>query len=137
MATPKTITDGTTPFDEANLNKFLSSDGSKVQVKVYHAHIRYNGASWIVDSAEDAAGLVSGDLAWSTDHLVITLSGFTNVPIAMVCAVSTATTPPNTPMVDAISNTQINVYFFDGQNPPVADTTQGTDMDFNIIIIGF
>jgi hypothetical protein len=129
------MTDGTTSLNEANMNKALMSDGTKIQVKVYHAHIRYNGASWEVVAADDSAGIVTGDLAWSTNHLNITLSGFTNPPIAVVSPNSTGTTAALIPAVDVTSNVQMQVYFFDYAG--TVDTTQATDMDFTIILMGF
>jgi hypothetical protein len=140
MATPKFVTAGTTPFKEADMNKALQVDGTKIQVKTYYGRIRYNGATWEVVAAAtaDNAGIVTGDLAWSTDHLNITVSGFTNPPRAILTPVSTGTTPARAPMQSAAStNVQVQVYFFDGANPPAADTTEATDMDFNIFLIGF
>lgn len=135
MATPKFVTDASTAYTEANMNRGLMSDGTKIQVKVYHAHILYNGASWEVVAADDSSGIVTGDLAWSTDHLVITVSGFTNPPIPVVSGVSTTTTPAEMPQADIASNTAIHVFFFDDAHANVS--TEGTTMDFTIILIGF
>lgn len=137
MATPKFVIAGTTGYSEANMNKALMSDGTKIQVKAYHAHIRFDGANFIVDSADDSAGIVSGDLTFdiTADELRITLAGFTNLPIAMV-------SPHNgnafyNVKAGANSATRMDVRFYAIADGAHILSNEDTNMDFNIIIIGF
>jgi hypothetical protein len=139
MATPKFVVAGTTAFKEVNMNRALISDGTKVQVKVYHAHIRYNGASWEVVAAttDDNAGIVTGDLAFddASDTLRITLSGFVNPPIGVG-------TPHNVDAaynikMGANSNVRMDVKFYAISGGALITTNSDTNMDFNIIIIGY
>lgn len=137
MATPKYVTAGVSAWSEAVANRALMSDGAKVQVKVYHAHIRYNGADFIVDSTDDSAGIVTGDLTFdiTADELRITLAGFTNLPIAMVSPhnVNTAYEVK----AGANSATRMDVRFYNIDTGAHILTNEDTNMDFNIIIIGF
>ena len=87
-ATPVIMTDASTPLNAANLNKYLNvGNADKAQAKMLYAHIKWStGTTFIVDSAEDSAGLVDGDLSWDggNDRVDIAhTSEFTNVPIAL------------------------------------------------------
>ncbi len=139
MSTPKFVTAGTTAYTEANMNKAIQSDGSKIQVKAYHAHIRYNGASWEVVTAttDDNAGVVTGDLAFddASDTLRITLAGFTNPPIGLPSAHNIDTA--YNPRAGANSNVRLDVKFYAISGGALITTNSDTNMDFNIIIIGF
>jgi hypothetical protein len=130
----KISTDSSTDLDEAILNKYVSLDGTKTQGEMNYAEITYNGASWEVVAASDSCDIETGDLAWSTDHLVITLAGYTNIPCAVMSPVSTTTTTALLPEVDPQSNTALHIYFFDDAHANVA--TEATTMHFTIIIIG-
>ncbi len=133
MATPKIITDGTTELKEAELNKFVAADDAKVQCKMNWAHVRYNGTAWEVVSGEDKAGIASLDLSWDGvgTALDITLSGFSNPPIAVVCPASASAVIPK---VKAVLANKLTVEFYDFTGAEV--TTEGTTMDFNVILIG-
>lgn len=128
------VTDGTQDVDAAVVNLFTNAGGTKTNVSILFAHIRYTGAAWEVVSTTDSAILESGDLAWDTDHLEITLDTYTNTPAAMPGSVAAGGTISNRAQVDPISNTQIDVYFFTSDGTP--DTTEGVDMDFMLILIG-
>ena len=139
MATPKFVEAGTTAYKEANMNRALMSDGSKIQVKVYHAHIRYTGAVWEVVTAttDDNAGIVSGDLVFddASDTLRITLAGFTNPPICIPSAHNIDTA--YNPKAGANSNVRMDVKFYAISGGALITTNSDTNMDFNLIIIGF
>lgn len=136
MATPKAMLDGTTPLNEANLNLFVTP--TKIQVKLIYAHVRYDGAAWEVDAGVDSAEIVTGDIALNggTTTLEITVAGFTNVALAVV----------STGLVDSAyyvkgegqSATQVDVGFYNiDTGARIVTGVADTDMDFDIIIIGF
>jgi len=137
MATPKYVTAGVSGWAEAIANRAIMSDGTKIQVKAYHAHIRFDGADFIVDSVDDSAGIVTGDLTFddATDTLRITLAGFTNLPIGMVSAHNVDVA--YSPKAGANSATRMDVKFYDIDTGALILTNSDTSMDFNIIIIGF
>ena len=136
MATPVTTVDGTTVYNAANMNKYLTSDGTKTTVKVWHARVRYNGVSLVVESTVDSAGITSGALAFNagTTAIEITLSGFTNPPVAVLTpTTATAYTVKPTGM----SNVLATIQFFDiDTGAQIVTGALDTDMDFQIMIIG-
>ena len=131
MATPEVITDAVTPLDAANLNLFVSAEG-KLSVKVWYAHVRYTGSVWEVDASVDAAGLVSGSLAWDTDHVELTLTGFTVGPLPQTTPGATAAYPGHKVVVE--SATTISIYFYDAAD--VLITTEAAAMDAHVLLIG-
>ena len=138
MATPATMVDGTTPLNAANLNKYLASDGTKIQVKVYHARIRYNGSSFVVESANDSAGIVTANLTFvgGSTTLEIAISGFTNPPSVQVTP-NLINTAYNV-KAKGTSNVKVEVGFYAIANGARITTGTGdTNMDFHILIIGF
>lgn len=132
MATDVGYADGNAA-SAAILNKALFSGASKLQCKVLWARIRYNGSSWEVSSSADSAQLVTGNLAWSTDHVNITISGFTATPIVLVSPTYTSGVS-RIPHGIGTSSTQAQLWFYDYAG--TLDNTQGTDMDAEILIIG-
>lgn len=131
MATPEVIVDATTPLDAANLNKFVSAEG-KLSVKVWYAHVRYTGTIWEVDASVDSAGLVSGSLAWDTDHVELTLTGFTTGPLPQVTPGAVGAYPDHKAVVE--SNTIVSIYFYDASDTPI--TTEAAAMDAHVLLIG-
>lgn len=119
----------------AILNKALFAGASKLQCKALWARIRYTGSAWEVSSSADSAQLVSGSLAWSTDHVNITLSGFTAIPLALVSPTYLAAIA-RAPQAIGISSTQVQVWFFTHATTPVVDSTQSTSMDCSLLIVG-
>jgi hypothetical protein len=129
------MVDGTTPLNAANLNLFLTT--TKIEVKIIYAHIRYNGASWEVDSGVDSAEIVSGDISFNgtSDSVEIVVAGFTNIPLAI----------PSPGLVNSAfytkaegqTTTRVDVRFYNIDTGAHITAAPTTDMDFNIIIIGF
>lgn len=136
MATPKVVTDGTTVWEEAELNKFLSSDGTKIQVKTYHGRIRYNGASLEISGSIDSAGMVSANLAFNAGATAIelTIAGFTNAP-AIQTTKSLLTSYETVP--STVTNTLITFQFLDNAGAQIVTGAEDTNMDFHVFIIGF
>lgn len=140
MATPKGVTDGSaaSAYEESVINRFLLSDGAAIQVKVWHARIRYNGSAQVVEPAYDSAGFTTGALAFDAGNTEfdITLSGFTNPPIAILTPVGGATV--YYPKVIATTNVLLSVAFFDvDTGAKIGTGSLDSDMDFNCILIGF
>lgn len=136
MATPVTTVDGTTVFNAANMNKYLTSDGTKTTIKVWHGRIRYNGASLVVESTVDFAGVTSGALAFNggSTSIDITLSGFTNPPVVQ-CTPTNLTSYPTRPTT--VTNVLCTLQFLDvGTGAQIVTGVLDTDMDFQITIIG-
>lgn len=134
MATPQVIQDGVTPLDHSNLGKFINAEG-KLDLKMWYARIRFNGASWEVVAAQDSAGITTLGLNWDTDHVEITLTGYTTLPLP-VPAPAFESGVATHPIIKASpeSAALISVYFYDEAN--VLQTTETTLMDCNIWIIG-
>ena len=137
MATPAVFVDGTTDLEAANLNKFVSAGGTKIQVKMYYARITYNGSNFVVSSDADSAGIVTGDLTYdgTSDNLRITIAGFTNRPVVMVSPVLGATNLEV--KAYAQSTTRVDVEFYAVSDGTKVTGGAVTTMDFHIIIIGF
>lgn len=134
MATPITIVDGTSEFEAAVVNKFIASDGSKVNVKNYHASIRHVDGDFEVNAGIDSSGIVTADLFFNTgtDLLEITISGFVNPPTVLV---SSAVGSTYFVKASASSNTLVTVGFYSAMA-----TLVGTPDDFmscSIIIQGY
>ena len=106
---------------------------NKTKAKLIWAHIRYTGSAWEVVSTTDSAGLVSGNLAWSTDHVNITLSGYTAIVPAFATPVYNAAVAL-IPQITPSSTTQCQVHFVDYAGVRV--TTQATTMNCTILLLG-
>lgn len=106
---------------------------NKNNVKICYARIRYTGSAWEVSSSADSAGIVSGNVAWSTDHINITLSGYTAAPVVVV-GTTYVSGVARIPHGIGASASQAQVYWYDYAGS--LDSTQGTDMDIQVIIIG-
>jgi hypothetical protein len=135
MSTPKICTDGTSAFEEAVMNKYIGAgDANKVQVKVWYGRVRYTGSAWEVSSSYDSAGLTTGALAWSTNQLQMTLSGFSNVPI-IVATPEAADTNLNV-KAHGSSSTLAILRFYNIDTGALV-STEATTMEANVIIIGY
>jgi hypothetical protein len=135
VATPKVVTDGTTEFEEAAINKFIAAgEANKVQVKVWYGRVRYTGSAWEVSSSFDSAGLTTGALAWSTNQLQMTLSGFSNVPIILATPEAVDT---NLNVKAHCSSSTLAVVRFYAVADGALVSTQATTMEFNVLLIGF
>ena len=137
MATPATIVDGTTVFNAANANKFISSDGTAIQVKMWHARIRFDGVNTVVEPTFDSAGFTTAGLTFQSGPTEVdaTLSGFTNPPIITVTPQgSTAYTVK----LIAVTNVLATFGFFDiNTGAKIATGTEDSNMDFHVQAIGF
>lgn len=137
MASPKLVTDGVSEWEEAVANRALMSDGTKIEVKVWHGRLYYSGADTIVHASVDFAGVTSAAVVFNAGDTTfdITLSGFTNPP-AIILTKSTPsayephlfTTPTNVLARVGFSNIDTGA--------AIATGTEDADMDFNILIIG-
>lgn len=136
MATPVTTVDGTTVFSAANMNKYITADGTKTTIKVWHGRVRYNGVSLVVESTVDFGGLTSGALAFNggSTQVEATLAGFTNPPVVLLTPTNATsyTVKPTT-----VSNVLAAIQFFDiDTGAQIVTGVLDTDMDFQILIIG-
>lgn len=137
MATPKLVTDGSTEFEEAEMNRALMSDGTKIQVKTWHGRLHYDGADVVVDSGVDSAGVTSGAVVFNGANTAfdITLSGFTNPP---VCVFGKGSASAYEPFIISRTNVLLRIGFANiDTGAQIVTGTEDTDMDFDIIIIGF
>ena len=94
MATPKTVTDGSSDLDEAVLNLFLRA--GKLQVKVNYGTIKFVAATNTptIDATFDSDGeVITADLAYdAAGNITITLSGFTAIAVGLLTIYSNAST---------------------------------------------
>lgn len=138
MATPKIVNDGVTPFNEDNMNLFIAGNGVKVQIKVNYAVILESGAAPIVSPSNDSCGIVTGDLTYDggPDVLEIAIAGYTNPPVVIATPLVGANT--YNVKAHAISNAEINVWFFDiNTGAQIATGSYESDMKFNLLVIGY
>ncbi len=110
----------------------MISSNAKLDIKLLYARCRYTGTVWEVSTSNDSSQIVSGNLVWSTNKLTIALTGYTAAPIvqATQCLVAT----PYHIQAIATSSTNIDVQFYDLAATLI--TTQGTSMDFNLLLLG-
>lgn len=139
MATPRTVIDDSTPFDAAHMNKFISGDGAKVEIKMLYADIVYSGGVLVVDSGVDSCGIVSGDLTYNvaSDTLRVTVAGFVNKPHVQTSR-KLGSTNFNV-AGKAFSNTRVDVEFYDQADPGTKETPGGetSAMNFMLLIMGY
>jgi hypothetical protein len=133
----KILTDGSSALSEDILNKFIGvdqSDAAKRGVIMKYARINYTGSAWQVVSTYDSAGIVSGNLSWSTDHLIIdvTSGAFTKYPVVIATTTSDTTTAFYQVHAVCTSATSVSIYFTNYSSSVI--TTQATSMDFQIMI---
>jgi len=130
------VTDGSTEFKAAELNKFVAGNGSKLGIMLQYARIAYTGAAWEVVAGTDSCDIASGDLTWNAtpDELEITLAGYSNVPVVIATPVATGNTIHPILKAHAASKTQAVVRFYDEANTQI--TVEDTDMAFNLMVIG-
>ena len=131
MATPIVAVAGN-PITAATMNKYIASGGGKSSVKMLWARIRYTGTAWEVHGSTDSAEIVSGNLSYSTDKLVISISGYTVIPVPLVSP--TFTDAMFWPKAIAASLTTIEVAFYNDAGARQA--TQSSNMDFSLVVIG-
>lgn len=137
MASPKLITDASSAFEESVVNRALMSDGTKVEVKVWHARIRYNGSDTVVESSVDSAGFTSAAVVFNSGDTTfdITISGFTNIPVASLTRVGISSYEP---VLTSATNVLLKAAFTDtSDGSQIVTGTEDTDMHFDIILIGF
>lgn len=134
MATPTVMTDLSTSLRASDLNKYLAAGGGKITCKVVWVRVRYNGSAWEVHSTTDSVEIVSGNVSYSTDHINITISGFTVAPVVMVSPALVNTDAAYWPKALATSATQLQVAFYNDAG--VRQTAQSTNMDCYLIALG-
>ena len=133
MATPKPVTTGNTDITaEATWDQYLATPGAHA-LKLVCGRIRYTGSVWEVQAATQSLELVSANVVFSTDHINITLSGFTRAPEVQATPVFTAG-GILLPVALAPSASQVQIYWYDFAE--VLQTVQGTKMDAYVRILG-
>ncbi len=128
------VTDG----DDATaalVNQFMAAPASKTAVFHWYGRVHYDGASWVVDSATDFAGLTSGALSWNgtNNELEITLTDFSAAPLVQASepAVDTAY------KVQGHASTSVLAALrFYNRTTGALITTESTDMDAMVSITG-
>jgi hypothetical protein len=139
MATPQIHTDGSTDMEEAVFNQYLSAGGNaKVNVKMVYAHIRFNGASLEVVSTTDSSQIVTGDLTFNGGNtsVEITLAGYVNPPL-VIASPNSAVLTAHGVKGTASSNVLAEITFYDEPSNQITTGSLDTNMNFNVLIIGF
>ena len=133
MATPKPVTTGNTDITaEATWDQYVATPGAHA-LKFVSGRVRYTGTVWLVDASTQSLELVSDNVAFSTDHINITLSGFTRAPEVQVTPVKTAS-GVLIPAALATSADQVQIFWYDFAG--VLQTSQGIMMDAYLRILG-
>lgn len=131
MATPIVATAGNA-ITAVTVNKYLAAGGGKASAKVLWARIRYTGTAWEVHASTDSAEILSGHLAWSTDKLVVTVSGFTVIAAPVVSP--TLGNAIYWPKALGASSTAVHVAFYNDAG--ARQTVQSSNMDCTLLVIG-
>lgn len=128
--------DSTTELNAAALNQLAAVGGGKLGVHIWYGRLTYNGASWEVVSTTDSAKITTGALAWdgTDDQLEITLTDFSTAPVVLATPAADADTN-YTVKAHATSSTEAVVRFYN-IDTGAKITTEATDMDVNVLIIG-
>ena len=137
-ATPKTITDGSSDLDEANLNLFVR--GGKLQVKFNYLVVFFEAAgnAVIVYASRDSDGeIVDGDLSWNAGSTLIdiTLSGFSAPPVGIATMRLNGATNVEKVHFNATAAATAELYFMSSATPGAQVDPDG-DVYVNLIIIG-
>ena len=133
MATPLVVQPtGTDVTAATTWAQFFAFPG-KHAVKGVYARVRYTGTLWEVHASSDSQELQSANLAWSTDHLNIAISGFTVAPRCQVTPIRTAS-GILLPAALSASDSQGQVYWHDAAFTLV--TSQSALMDADVLIYG-
>ena len=131
MATPKIAADGDA-VDEAHITKAIQAGDGTLNTKIWGGRIRYTGTAWEVFPTSFSTGVTSGAIAFSVDHINITLTGFTQAPV--VIATPTLGATRFRPEGIGSSNVQAQIQFKNAAD--TVQTTQTTDMDCQVMIWG-
>jgi hypothetical protein len=120
----------------AKVNQFVAAADGKLSVFMKYARIHYDGADWVVDSATDSCGIVTGDLAWNgtDDQLEITIDDFADPPVIIVTPTASADTVYNVKAQCTDATTAV-IIFYD-IDTGAQETTEGTDMDVQVLLLG-
>lgn len=125
--------------DDANaakMNQFVAAADGKLSVFMKYARVYYNGSAWVVDSASDSCGIISGDLAWNgtDDQLEITIDDFADPPIIQATPTFSADTVYNV-KAKCTSATKAVIVFYN-IDTGAQILTESTDMDVQVLLIG-
>jgi len=101
-------------------------------IKLLFCRIRYTGTVWALATGAASSGLVASNFVWSTNKLVLTLTGYTLFPL--VFAKQATVTSALHIEAHGVSASSVEFTFWDMAGAQV--TTQSISMDFNCIIIG-
>jgi len=135
MASPITTVDGTTFFRAADMNKYLTADGTKLESKTWWARIFYNGVLTGVDGTTDSSGITAVAFNGGNTEVDVTLSGFTNTPVVLVNPTNVDTAYVVKPKT--ITNVLASIAFYDiATGAKIVTGVEDTDMSFNICVIG-
>ena len=131
MATPVIGADGNA-LNAAMITKAIQAGDGTLNTKMWGGRIRYTGTVWEVHATTFSAGITSGGGAFSVDHINVTVSGFTQMPVIVVSPSLGATR--FRPEGIAASSTQVQIQFKNAAD--TVQTTQTTDMDCQVLIWG-
>jgi hypothetical protein len=135
MATPETTVDGTTVFRAADMNKYLTADGSKLAAKMWWARIFYNGVSTVIDGTMDTSGIVTAVFNGGNTEVDVTLAGFTNTPQVIVVPTLVSSAYYVKPVT--ITNVLASIAFYDiDTGAKIVTGVEDTDMSFTIQVMG-
>ena len=137
-ATPKTITDGSSDLDEANLNLFLRA--GKLQAKVNYCTILFTAAGnavTIYATVDSDGEIVDGDLSWSAGdvRIEIVLSGFSAKPVALATMYDNASTNVEKLKIQSQGAAIVHLYFLSNATPGAAVDPDG-NVYVNLLFIG-
>lgn len=131
MATPVIAANGDA-WNEGRAQKAIQAGDGTLNTKMWGGRVRYTGSAWEVHATTFSAGITSGGIAWSTDHINITISGMTQA--SLVIASPVLADGNYWVKAYAASASQVQVAFYNDAG--ARQTTQGTAMDCELVVWG-
>lgn len=135
-ATPKVVTDGSSDLDESVLNKFVN--GVKGQVKVNFCRILFTASTnvpTIVGLYTNDGEILTGDLAFTGNEIVVTLTGFSLRPIPVATIGDNNSTNVGDVLAYGTSLTDLRLRPIGTSGGETAVDPDG-DIEINLLLIG-
>lgn len=129
MATPLAIASGAAATSQV-MKRFISTGTAEKAIKVLCATVLWS-TTWQIDTTHTSNGIDAGDLAWDTDHTVLTLeAGYTKIPQVQATPAAPGAYRVS---VDYVSETEVHLYWYTGTT---LVTTEDANMAATILVLG-
>lgn len=104
----------------------------ELDVTILCAHIEYNGAAWVINTADFSTGISAGNLSYTFGILTVTVAGFSRPPVAIF----SRRLEFYGSTVQSNSATTVFLRWFTQGDPPVLIQTPDVNMNGFLLLIG-